>query len=309
MITHTPIHRYVGKFIANLTLAQVKTLDCGSLRQSDYRKHSALANLFSTHPITLTILSIALQILYPYTRISTLPEFFSFLTCADPSTFVKLNIESKVDAATPNATVSVSEFVRRQYGDFSTFGRSYFDLEGGITYQSFDWRTLMEMKKVDVGHKLLLSALVDEVTATESSPWLANLSLSSFPSPSLSQRIAQAAHSIGADILSPDATTEASTTSDPTLPGFEEFTTREMVEQAHGLGMKVKPWTVDNLNLVRRLVLEYGVDGIITDTPYDVRRWAKYEAGLPVARPFTKSKILDCLAKHNQLDSTSYLTS
>jgi hypothetical protein len=30
-------NRYVGKFIANLTLEQVKTLDCGSLRHHDYR--------------------------------------------------------------------------------------------------------------------------------------------------------------------------------------------------------------------------------------------------------------------------------
>lgn len=32
-----PTYPYVGKFIANLTLAQIKTLDCGSKRQSDFR--------------------------------------------------------------------------------------------------------------------------------------------------------------------------------------------------------------------------------------------------------------------------------
>ena len=31
-----PDFPYVGKFIANLTLAQLKTLDCGSLRQDGY---------------------------------------------------------------------------------------------------------------------------------------------------------------------------------------------------------------------------------------------------------------------------------
>jgi hypothetical protein len=33
-----PMYPYVGKYIAHLTLAQVKTLDCGSKRQDDYRK-------------------------------------------------------------------------------------------------------------------------------------------------------------------------------------------------------------------------------------------------------------------------------
>ncbi len=31
--------RYVGKYIANLTLAQLKTLDCGSERLSDFRMY------------------------------------------------------------------------------------------------------------------------------------------------------------------------------------------------------------------------------------------------------------------------------
>lgn len=36
-----PDFPYVGKFIANLTLAQVKTLDCGSLRLIDFREFLA----------------------------------------------------------------------------------------------------------------------------------------------------------------------------------------------------------------------------------------------------------------------------
>lgn len=36
--SNDPAFPYVGKFIANLTLAQVKTLDCGSLRLIDFRE-------------------------------------------------------------------------------------------------------------------------------------------------------------------------------------------------------------------------------------------------------------------------------
>ncbi len=32
VVANDPLYPYVGKYIANLTLAQVKTLDCGSLR-------------------------------------------------------------------------------------------------------------------------------------------------------------------------------------------------------------------------------------------------------------------------------------
>lgn len=31
-----PAYPYIGKYIANLTLAQIKTLDCGSDRQDDF---------------------------------------------------------------------------------------------------------------------------------------------------------------------------------------------------------------------------------------------------------------------------------
>ena len=37
-----PDFPYVGKYIANLTLAQLKTLDCGSKRQDGYRKGPTL---------------------------------------------------------------------------------------------------------------------------------------------------------------------------------------------------------------------------------------------------------------------------
>jgi hypothetical protein len=36
--TSDPSFPYVGKHVANLTLAQIKTLDCGSKRQSGYRE-------------------------------------------------------------------------------------------------------------------------------------------------------------------------------------------------------------------------------------------------------------------------------
>lgn len=52
-----PMYPYVGKYIANLTLAQIKTLDCGSNRLAGF-------------PYQLTL---------PGQKISTLQEFFDFV--------------------------------------------------------------------------------------------------------------------------------------------------------------------------------------------------------------------------------------
>lgn len=77
------------------------------------------------------------------------------------------------------------------------------------------------------------------------SPWLAGLNLSSFPGPSLGEKVAQAAHAIDADILSPS--TFAYLTSmapDHRMEGFAGFASREMVREAKRVGMDVKVWTV-----------------------------------------------------------------
>ena len=52
-----------------------------------------------------------------------------------------MNIESKVDAQFPNLTRTPEDFVRLQYALFKS--SKYY---GKITYQSFDWRTLILMK-------------------------------------------------------------------------------------------------------------------------------------------------------------------
>lgn len=84
------VHRFLTiclKYIANLTLAQVKTLDCGSLRLNDF-------------PFQLTL---------PGTKISTLPEMFDFVKCATDDEIL-FNIESKVDGDFRNLTRTPEDF-------------------------------------------------------------------------------------------------------------------------------------------------------------------------------------------------------
>ncbi|KAJ7693668.1 PLC-like phosphodiesterase [Mycena rosella] len=257
-----PAFPYVGKFIANLTWAQLQTLDCGSQRQENF----------------------PLQLTYSGTRISTLQEVFDFVECADPEHLMRWNIESKIDAASPDRTASVDTFVTSQHAIFAASPYRH-----SITYQSFDWRSLVAMKKLDP--TVTTSALVEYKTTLmvgdEPSPWLASLNLHNFSGSSLGARIAGAAHYINASILSPSAYNSPLS-----------LASREMVDRSHQLGMLVKPWTVNSLDIADDL-LRWGVDGIITDYPNMVRRWVQQQ-GLQVAPKYPKRRVLSCLERHSR---------
>lgn len=75
------------------------------------------------------------------------------------------------------------------------------------------------------------------------SDWLAGIDVDSFPGSTVGERVARAAKSIKADILSPVVVAYASKVNDPSLPGYIPFTNKTMVDVAHQLGMLVKPWT------------------------------------------------------------------
>jgi len=80
---------------------------------------------------------------------------------------------------------------------------------------------------------------------------------------------------------------------DPTGQGYVPFTTKEMISTAHNLGLLVTPWTVNHLNVVEQLI-EWGVDGIITDYPEQVRRFAELK-GKKVAPKVSVERVRKCL--------------
>lgn len=106
-----PEFPYVGKFVANLTLAQLQTLDCGSKRQISFRVYLTRSFFFRS----VSRLHLALQSVYPGVRIPTLKELFSFVECADPEYRMLWNIESKVNPVFPNRTRSPTDFVTMQH--------------------------------------------------------------------------------------------------------------------------------------------------------------------------------------------------
>lgn len=78
------------------------------------------------------------------------------------------------------------------------------------------------------------------------SPWLGGLDIKDYQGNPV-----KAAHAIGADIISP----------------YYTEISKQDVDEAHSLGMKVVPWTVNNEKDMNML-LDMGVDGIISDKPW-----------------------------------------
>lgn len=243
-----PQFPYAGKYIKDLTFAQVRTLDCGSQRLPGYPD----------------------QRLAPGSTMPTLREVFR-LARLHHARDVRFNIETKVEAAAPEETAPREQFVQRTVREVRRSG-----FLRNVTIQSFDWATLMRMREVEP--RLPLVALTVpgflEVGEPGSSPWLGGLDIDDFGGDPV-----RAAHSFGAAAVSPlHGNPQDGTVDDP---GYQPFTTREMVRRAHALGMRVIPWTVNDRATMRHLV-GLGVDGIITDYPNRLREvMAAHDMSLP----------------------------
>ncbi len=191
------------------------------------------------------------------TTLPRLEELFELVKSYGDNNII-LNIETKSypDPASPgykhnpDPVVFVKEFNRivQKYG-----------MENRVFLESFDWQTLMLMKKLNPN--IALSALWQEQPSwgrdseslrrfeKEKSPWLGGLDIKDYKgNPIL------AAHAIGADIVSP----------------YYTELSKEDVEQAHQLGMRVVPWTVNSVRDMNMLI-DMGVDGMITDRPWVLR--------------------------------------
>ncbi len=243
-------------YVKDLTLAQVRTIDCGSLRAPAYPS----------------------QELSPGERMPLLSEVLDLVN-AYRARDVTLNIEPKVEAGAPEQTAPREQFVQAVAAEVRAAG-----LRRQVTIQSFDWGTLMRMGEVEP--RLPLVALTNgqqflQAGQPGASPWLGGLDIDDFTG-SLQQRYVAAAASFGADAVSP-------VHGDPqggvvTDPGYVPFTTPELVQAAHAARMDVVPWTVNDRATMESL-MDIGVDGLITDRP-DLLRQVMAERGLRLPRDY-----------------------
>ena len=254
-----------GKYdIRQMTVAELKEFDVGVMDKNTeyYKLHGSS------------------QIMHE-AEIPTLEEFLQLLQQSGNKD-IYLNIETKSYPDPEQGDVYKNNADPQQFVEtFNELIKKY-NMEDRVILQSFDWQTLRLMKELNPN--IALSALwcqqpswgrdAENLRAFEKepSPWLGGLDIKDFKGDPVA-----AAHAIGADVIS---------------PYYKELSAEQVIE-AHALGMKVVPWTVND---VRDMAMLYdmGVDGIISDKPWLLRSFLeKRGAKLHPVHPFASAYHLD----------------
>lgn len=265
-----PEYPYVGDYVNTLTLAQVRTLDCGSKTLPQFPGQQAS----------------------PGERMPMLSEVFDLVKAYDAHD-VKLNVETKVEAGAPSETAPREQFVQVVDKEIRDA-----DIARQVTIQSFDWGALMRMHQVDP--RLPLVALTNydflQVGQPGASPWLGGIDIDDFDGD-----LVKATDSFGASAISPVHGFPQN--GKVTDPDYKPYVTKEMVAEAHAYGQKVIPWTVDDKATMNKLI-DDGVDGLITDYP-DRLREVLADRGFALPRPYQRpaqAKPLQPAHAHNDYE-------
>jgi glycerophosphoryl diester phosphodiesterase len=236
-----------GPAIRSLTLAELEPYDVGRLKPG-----SSYAARFPE------------QRGMDGVRIPTLAAVFELVrqTKAD---HVRFNIETKLTPTSGADTPDPETFANAVAAAVRDAG-----LAGRAAVQSFDWRTLMVLRRIapEIERVCLTVEQPDEDNIRRgrpgASPWTAELDIDDFGG-SVPRLVAAA----GCGVWSP----------------FFRNLTPEAVAESTSLGLKVIPWTVNEPPDMER-VIELRVAGIITDYPDRLRAvMAKKDMPLPPPVP------------------------
>jgi glycerophosphoryl diester phosphodiesterase len=210
----------VGPTIHSLTLTELKTYDIGRLNPA-----TKYGQQFPTQQPS------------DGERFPTLAELYAM---AGPG--VRFNIETKIDPTKPDETVDPAHFALLVVDAIRSAKK-----EKRTTIQSFDWRTLVEAKRLAPEIETVCLTIESggmNTVGPKPSPWMAGLDVN--PGESLLQLVKRA----GCSAWSP----------------FWRNVIAATVIEAHALGLKVVPWTVNDATEMARLI-DLKVDGLITDYP------------------------------------------
>ena len=197
------------------------------------------------------------------TRMPRLTEVFALARRAGNST-VRFNIETKISPEQPQHTLPPAEFARALIALIRAE-----NLESRVTIQSFDWRTLLvvqqEAPQIATVYLSAQQSWQDNIRARDkASPWTAEYHVSRYAG-SVPQMIKAAGGAVWS-------------------PYFGEVTL-ETMREAQQAGLKVVVWTVNESRDIERMI-DFGVDGIISDYPDRLRRIAAERGlALPAATP------------------------
>lgn len=217
--------------IKDLTVNELKQLDCGSVKHEDFPEQVPVAG----------------------TRLITLTEFFDFVNTYEQnhtlSRTILFNIETKFRK--DYSQRDIRETARLMVKTIAAAG-----MEKRTTVQSFIPEVLPEIRRLNTNIKT--SALFEP---TWFQKFLLKLGFHANR-----DAIIQTTVSIAADILSP----------------HYYYVNEDFVYQCHKKCIQVLPWVVNEAKPIERL-LNYGVDGIISDYPDRLFRvyskWSNNERG------------------------------
>lgn len=198
-------------------------------------------------------------------RIPTLASLFE-LVQRSGNAQVRLNIETKLSPLAPAETAPPEAFVAALLRVIAQYR-----METRVTIQSFDWRTLRLVQRdatqIETSYLSAQQSWTDNILAgrADGSPWTAGIGFAEHGS------VPKMVRAAGGTAWS---------------PYFAELTPQS-VQEAHALGLKVLPWTVNETADMERMI-ELGVDGMISDYPDRLREIAQARGlPLPAATPVT----------------------
>ena len=166
---------------------------------------------------------------------------------------MQFDIETKVFPHRPNDTVAPEVFVDTLLAAIRAAGMTQ-----RVMIQSFDWRTLALVQRLEPGLRTVYLTIESRNSQQR-------------PGPGVDGGPDGARLRVGAATWSrPPAARSGHRTSTTSTPSS--------AQRAHDLGLQLVPWTVNEPADMRRLI-DWGVDGIITDYP-DRLREVMRERGL-----------------------------
>jgi len=235
-----------GPVISTLTFDELRRFDVGRIKPD-----TPYAKQFSE------------QVPIDGTRIPTLKELFDLVKKSGNAT-VRFAIETKLSPEAPGDTLSPEEFTKAVVAAIREAG-----MEKRASILSFDWRTLQVLKKIAPEipgvYLTIQRPTMDNIRSTlpDGSPWVAGFQFSAHGSvPKMIKAAGGTWWSANFNNLDAAA-----------------------VKEAHGLGIKVLAWTVNDVANIRKM-MDAGVDGIVSDRPDLVREEMKARGmALPVATP------------------------
>jgi glycerophosphoryl diester phosphodiesterase len=176
-------------------------------------------------------------------RIPTLASLFALVKQLGAND-VQFDIETKVFPHRPNDTVTPEVFVDTLLAAIRAAGMSE-----RVMIQSFDWRTLALVQRLEPAMRTVYLTIESRNSNNVQDPaWTAGRIARDYPS------VPAMIKAAGGRIWAPNYNNIDATSA----------------QRAHDVGLQLVPWTVNEAADMRRLI-DWGVDGIITDYPDRLR--------------------------------------